>query len=123
MFIVHRGVAIILPNENLKVKVDLYSGAFFGEYALILNEPRSSSVEAASTCEICVLHRDDFDRIIVEYPDFASTMKETVIQRKFATPGTTITQDIKKQMQKMDNKIERQFDAKRNLWGKVRPLI
>ncbi|WP_299017564.1 cation:proton antiporter [uncultured Photobacterium sp.] len=61
--------------------VCLGSGDFFGELALLTQEPRSADVTAISYCQILVLNVDDFRRITTTDPDLQQRITEIASRR------------------------------------------
>ena len=59
----------------------LSDGEFFGEISLLLSQPRTASVRAATPCNLFVLHKADFDRVLKDHPQFAASLRETVRKR------------------------------------------
>jgi voltage-gated potassium channel len=57
------------------------AGSFFGETALLLDQPRNASVVAKSAMTIEVIDRQDFKRLLEEYPDLHAPLLEAVAQR------------------------------------------
>jgi hypothetical protein len=77
MYIIRKGSVKVFGTE-----IVLQEGAFFGEMALMLHLRRNASVLAESMCDLCVLHKNDFDGILVDNPSFADKMKEMVVSRQ-----------------------------------------
>ena len=63
-FIVSGAMEVDLGEEA----VVLGSGEFFGELALIKEQPRNASVKAVGFCELLKLNRSDFDTFITLHP-------------------------------------------------------
>ncbi|OLQ75501.1 hypothetical protein BIT28_22995 [Photobacterium proteolyticum] len=61
--------------------VRLGSGNFFGELALLTQEPRSATVTAISYCQLLVLQLDDFNRIIAAHPDLQAHITQVASKR------------------------------------------
>jgi CRP-like cAMP-binding protein len=55
---------------------------FFGEMALISNEPRSATVTAEEISELFVLQRKDFDQILMKNPAIAIEIRKAFLDRK-----------------------------------------
>jgi len=53
-------------------------GDYFGNYSLILDEPRTASVVANSYCELMYLHKDSYEQIKQLYPEFVEVMKKAM---------------------------------------------
>jgi CRP-like cAMP-binding protein len=56
-------------------------GNFFGETALLLDQPRNASVVAKTAMTIEVIDRQDFRRLLEEYPDLHAPLLEAAAQR------------------------------------------
>ena len=56
-------------------------GSFFGETALLLDQPRNASVVAKTAMTIDVIDRQDFRRLLEEYPDLHAPLLEATAQR------------------------------------------
>lgn len=63
----------------------LKSGDFFGEIALISDEPRTATVVAAEPTMLFTLIAEDFKFVLHENPTAAEEMKHIAARRKFAT--------------------------------------
>lgn len=63
----------------------LKEGDFFGEIALISDEPRTASVVAAEPTMLFTLIADDFKFVLKENPAAAEEMKRIGRRRKFAS--------------------------------------
>jgi glucose-6-phosphate 1-dehydrogenase len=60
-----------------RVLAHLGPGSFFGETSLLLSEPRNASVRAATYCELFVLEKADFNRVLRDHPQFAKAILDT----------------------------------------------
>jgi CRP-like cAMP-binding protein len=49
--------------------------------ALILSEPRTATVRAKTHCDLFVLNKTDFGRILREQPQFAQAIKQIAVER------------------------------------------
>jgi CRP-like cAMP-binding protein len=56
-------------------------GTFFGEMALLLDRPRNASVVATTDMTIEVIDRQDFRRLLTEFPDLHAPLLEATAQR------------------------------------------
>ncbi|HXL73425.1 MAG TPA: cyclic nucleotide-binding domain-containing protein [bacterium] len=66
-----------------KTKVaDLGPDLFFGEMALMSNEPRNATVVAEEVTELFVLQRYDFEKILMKNPLIASELRKAFMERK-----------------------------------------
>jgi len=58
------------------------SGECFGEMALLLNQPRSATVRAVSSCDLLVLDAEDFRRIIADFPQAEADLRRIAASRR-----------------------------------------
>ena len=56
-------------------------GTFFGETALLLERPRNASVIAKTDMTIEVIDRQDFRRLLDEFPDLHAPLLEAMAER------------------------------------------
>lgn len=81
MYFVHNGtVEIILPDG--KIVAQLHPGAFFGEMALLNNNPRNATVRSMDCCDLFVLKKDAFDKVMSRHPEFEKHVREIASQRE-----------------------------------------
>ena len=86
MFVVCRGEAEVIDG-NGKVKATLHEGDIFGEVAVLLSGPRIATVRAKSLCDLFVLEKNEFTRILREQPQFAQSIMEIARERYNTTIG------------------------------------
>src|SRR5271154_1647 len=66
-----------------KVKVaDLGADEFFGEMALISNEPRNATVLSEEVTELFILQKYDFDKILMKNPVIAEELRKSFQERQ-----------------------------------------
>jgi CRP-like cAMP-binding protein len=76
-------VSVWMKKGFGKTKVaTLGSDDFFGEMALISNEPRNATVVAESVAEIFILQRHNFDKILMKNPAISQELKKAYYDRK-----------------------------------------
>jgi len=56
----------------------LYPDQFFGEGALATDAPRSATVKAEVLTECFILHKDDFNQILMKNPSIATAIKARI---------------------------------------------
>jgi glucose-6-phosphate 1-dehydrogenase len=89
MYFLCRGEAEV---EGTTGKVVLHDGDIFGEIALLLSQPRIANVRAKTTCDLFVLDKADFARILRENPHFAKAVTEIALKRyKVTVPVEHLT--------------------------------
>jgi voltage-gated potassium channel len=62
----------------------LADGACFGEMALMSDRPRSATARARTYCNLYVLSKASFERVIRAYPDFRREIEQMAIKRRNA---------------------------------------
>ncbi len=80
MYMISRGECEVLDSSG-EAKVIMREGDAFGEIALLLAEPRTATVRAKTMCDLFVLEKADFNRILHEQPKFAQAIKEIALER------------------------------------------
>jgi voltage-gated potassium channel len=86
MYFISRGTVEIIAPDGTTVMTTLTNGEFFGELALLFSQPRTASIRAVNYCDLYTLDKDTFDRVLMQYPEFASHMREVADERN---PQTT----------------------------------
>jgi len=81
-FIVEGSVIVATPNP-----VEIGSGSFFGEMALITGEPRSATVSAVTEVSLLSLYSADFQMLSSSSPEIAEIIRRTALERRNAAPG------------------------------------
>jgi CRP-like cAMP-binding protein len=61
---------------------------FFGEVALMFDQPRTASVRCVTAVELFALHRDTFHRALEKFPDQMSRIAKTA-ETRFSGKKTT----------------------------------
>jgi glucose-6-phosphate 1-dehydrogenase len=80
MYLLVRGEVEVLNDSGEVMKV-LKDGDFFGEIALLMSTPRVANVRARTSCDLFVLDKADFDRILRDFPHFAESVMEVAKNR------------------------------------------
>jgi glucose-6-phosphate 1-dehydrogenase len=80
MYLICRGEVEIVDGAG-KVINTLREGDIFGEVALILAEPRTATVRAKTQCDLFVLDKADFCRILRDQQQFAQAIKQIALER------------------------------------------
>ncbi|MCZ7646768.1 MAG: glucose-6-phosphate dehydrogenase [Planctomycetota bacterium] len=70
MYLIARGEVEVLDDAG-KVLKTLKDGDLFGEIALLMSTPRTATVRSKSSCDLFVLEKADFNRILRDNPQFA----------------------------------------------------
>lgn len=73
MYLVHSGKVLVYHDVPARIEPlnVVEAGGFFGEMAIIDEEPRSAAARAEEDSILLVLHRDDFRNAVLDFPDIA----------------------------------------------------
>jgi CPA1 family monovalent cation:H+ antiporter len=87
-----------ISNGALRVRVEptsvqLGSGDFFGELALITHQPRNADVEAVGFADLLVLRTADFQRLMDANPDAKARIEEVAQERLAQTQDAAVVDD------------------------------
>ena len=80
MFLICRGEVEVIDRTG-KVLQTLRDGDFFGELGLLMCSSRTATIKAKTQCDMFVLTKSDFSRILREYPQFAETLAQLAKER------------------------------------------
>ena len=80
MYLICRG-EVEISDANGKIVKTLKDGDFFGEIGLLMATPRVATVKAKTLCDLFVLDKSDFSRILQDYPTFAEDLMNVAKER------------------------------------------
>ena len=80
MYLIARGQVDVLDPEGRAIRT-LSDGDCFGEVGLLLSSPRMATIKAKTQCDLFVLRKADFSRILRDHPQFAETMTAVAKER------------------------------------------
>jgi voltage-gated potassium channel len=83
LYFIQSGAVEVL-GAGREVIATLSDGAFFGEMALVSDQPRSATVRSVAYCDLCLLSREAFDRVVRAYPEFREHLTEVARARDAA---------------------------------------
>lgn len=82
MYILNEGTCEVsvkdMESGNVKVIAVIESGSFFGESALLRNEPRNASITTLSPVVLCRLDKVHFEEILNEFPQVRKKLVDFV---------------------------------------------
>ncbi|UZR94539.1 cyclic nucleotide-gated ion channel [Chondrinema litorale] len=81
MYFLVRGTLKIIDDEGKVINI-MHGGDFFGEIALFMQTPRSATVASVTYCDLYKLKKNEFDKVIENYPQIASKIKQQAIIRR-----------------------------------------
>jgi len=79
-YVICRGETEALGADGERIGV-MRSGECFGEMALLLDRPRSATVRAVTPCDLLVLDREDFRRILADHPQAEADLLAVAARR------------------------------------------
>lgn len=82
MFFISHGRVEVISEDGAEVYATLNEGNFFGEIALLTMEPRTATIRAADYCDLYVLHKKVFDRVLEKYPEFSENIRLQAEKRR-----------------------------------------
>jgi len=82
MYFINRGELDVTNQDGSITYATLTSGQYFGEIALLLSAPRTATVRSQNYCDLYVLDKNTFDRILRRYPRFADNVEAIAATRR-----------------------------------------
>ena len=80
MYFISRGELNVVSDED-KVVFTYKDGGFFGEIALLYDIKRTASIVARTYCDMFVLYKDDFRKVMRKFPYQTKGIKEIAKER------------------------------------------
>ncbi len=80
MYFVCRGQVEVLDGSGRPIAT-LDEGDYFGELSLLKSQPRTASIRAVTPCNLFVLGKADFDRVMHDHPQFAAKLGDLARER------------------------------------------
>ena len=80
LYLIARGEVEVLDDVGNVIKV-LRDGDIFGEMGLLMSTPRTANVRARTSCDLFVLDKADFSRILRDSPQFAQAVQKVARER------------------------------------------
>jgi glucose-6-phosphate 1-dehydrogenase len=88
LYLIARGSVEVLDEKGQAIKV-LSDGDIFGEMGVLLSRPRSADIRAKTSCDLFVLDKADFSRILRDNPAFASAVQQVAKERYSVNVATS----------------------------------
>jgi glucose-6-phosphate 1-dehydrogenase len=79
LYLVARGKVTV--EDDGKVLKTLAAGDIFGEIGILMHTPRVADVRATTSCDLFVLDKADFSRILRDNPQFATAVQQVAEER------------------------------------------
>jgi glucose-6-phosphate 1-dehydrogenase len=81
MYFVCRGELEAIGASGARIGV-VREGEFFGEMALLFDQPRAATVRATRPCDLFVLVGEDFRRIVTDFPQADAEFRRIAAERR-----------------------------------------
>jgi len=82
MYFINRGELDVTNQDGSITYATLSSGQYFGEIALLFSAPRTATVRSQNYCDLYVLDKNTFDKILRRYPRFANNVEAIAATRR-----------------------------------------
>ena len=105
MYFISRGELNVINDEG-KVVATLSDGMFFGEIALLYKTKRNASIVARTFCDMYVLTRDEFRKVMRKYPIQSKGIKDVAKKRCTAIVQTAVSTPQKSPDSSVENITE-----------------
>ncbi|XP_074659484.1 uncharacterized protein LOC141912168 [Tubulanus polymorphus] len=69
LYCIRRGTCRVVSDDFDVVLNHLSAGEYFGEMGLIFGEPRMSTIQAVTHCDMIVISKSDLDHVLSMFPD------------------------------------------------------
>lgn len=78
MYFVVQGELHVYNKEESMQFAKLKTGDFFGEIALFKNTPRNATIRAVTYCDLYMLQRSTFDKVVSKYPEILDKIEKEI---------------------------------------------
>lgn len=82
MYFVNSGSVEVVSSDGQTVFATLSPGSYFGEMALLLNQPRNACVRAVDYVDLYTLNRTTLGQILEKFPAFQDHLHELAAERQ-----------------------------------------
>ena len=89
LYLIARGEVEVLDDVGNVLKV-LRDGDIFGEIGVLLSMPRTANCRAKTSCDLFVLDKSDFSRILRDNPQFAEAVQQVARDRYNVNVNTEV---------------------------------
>lgn len=84
MYFISKGTIEVVSKDGAQIYATLTDGDFFGEIALVLNEPRTASVRALTFCDLYRLDKEMFQHVLLHHPEIGAQITSKAQKRRAA---------------------------------------
>jgi voltage-gated potassium channel len=82
MYFINNGHVEVVSSDGKTIYATLSPGGYFGETALLMNQPRNASVRAVDYVDLYTLNRTTLGEILVKFPAFQKHLHEIAAERQ-----------------------------------------
>jgi voltage-gated potassium channel len=82
MYFVNSGRVQVVSSDGNTVFATLSPGSYFGETALLMNQPRNACVRAVDYVDLYTLNRATLGQILEKFPAFQKHLHELAAERQ-----------------------------------------
>ncbi len=82
MYFISKGTIEVASHDGAQIYATLTEGDFFGEIALVLNEPRTASVRALTFCDLYRLDKETFEHVLRHHPEIGAQITSKAKTRR-----------------------------------------
>jgi CRP-like cAMP-binding protein len=111
MYFIRQGSVHILTGDESRIIVTLQAGSFFGEIALVEECRRTATVKTETDTQLCVLHKEDFNAILKEYPSMVEVFQRAVKERKEADQKRKEQEELDKRRKEVEAEMAMEANA------------
>ena len=87
LYIIASGAVEVINNDDNKI-ADLGAGQAFGEMALLSGGNRTATIRAKNDCQLLLIKKADFDKILVDDPVLAEQVQKLSRERALSNLGS-----------------------------------
>lgn len=81
MYFISKGSVEVTSKDGATVYATLTEGDFFGEIALLMNQPRTASIRSVDYCDLYTLEKKTLERVLEDFPEIADHIHSMAKER------------------------------------------
>lgn len=111
MFFLVKGQAAVVLANGIQVAV-LKEASYFGELALMSEQRRNAHVVARTNCDLRILHKHDFEKLIDDWPEILDKFEEhNAMKYRNDRRASTVSEKNIKRLRRMSTKRRKSTSA------------
>lgn len=117
MYFIQNGCVQIVNQAQTIVHITLFSGAYFGELAMLTKQKRTATALAATDCILFYMTAEDFEAVIKDYPMYYYTILDKAMERMERVLQSNHTQqEVEDEVEQLKDEIIKSSEE-RNMFG------